>query len=190
MQNSAEIKEKLSRILGPERYKHSESVEKETVKLAKKWGVAEEKASIAGLLHDCSRWMDSGQMLEKAKELNFTFGKVEILEPKLLHARLSRYFAQTDYKVNDKEVLTAIERHTLGAPGMSTLDKLVYLADHIEPDRDFGGIEEVRKMSYENLNRAIIISSSAKIRAILSKGLPIHPEAIDTRNFYLLNPEG
>jgi predicted HD superfamily hydrolase involved in NAD metabolism len=183
------IRRKLSKLLDEERLKHSENVEKIAVDLAKVWGEPKEKAGIAGLLHDCSRWMKPKQMLDEAKKQGVVFGEIEVKEPKLLHAKLSAHIARDDFGIDDIKILTAIERHTTGAPGMSTLDKIIYLADHIEPARDFKGIDDLRVLAYKDLDRAIVQSTSSMIEALMARGLPIYGGTIDTRNYYLNRDE-
>jgi predicted HD superfamily hydrolase involved in NAD metabolism len=185
MLKKSEIVEKLKRALDPERFRHSEEVEKVAVVLAEKWGADPEKASTAALLHDASRSLSPPEMLEKASALGLSPTGTEKEQPKLLHSRLSRHFAITEFEVTDEEILQAIERHTLGAPGMSTLDKVIYLADHIEPGRDYEGVEEVRRLAYTDINKAIARSTTLMIESLEEKGSPIHPDGIKTRDHYL-----
>ncbi len=182
------LKKKLSKLLDGERFQHSINVEREVVKLAARWGVPEEPASVAGLLHDSSRFMSSRQLLALAKKLRIPVDPVEEIEPKLLHARLSAYIARRDFGVKDDLILHAIERHTIGRPRMTDLDKIVYLADHIEAGRDYEGVAEVRKLAYTDMNRAIAASAGAMIKYLISRHLPIHEGGVRTRNYYLMNP--
>lgn len=180
------IRKKLAGMLDTERLKHSENVVSCAAELASHWGVSKEKASIAGLLHDASRFMKPSEMLDKAKELGFPVGAVETSEPKLLHARLSAHIAKTEFGINDSEILQAIERHTIGAEDMSALDKIVYIADHIEPDRDFVGVERIRELALKDLDKGIVESTSAMIEALVKLGAPIHQGTVATRNYYLM----
>ena len=159
------------------------------MELAKRWGVSEDKAAVAGLLHDCSRWMSGKQMIARAKKLKMPIGEVELSEPKLFHAELSAHIAKADFGVKDKDILSAIQRHTLGSVSMSVLDKIIYLADHVEPERDYAGVEDVRRLAFKDLNKAVIESINSMIRALLIRGLPIHPQTIETRNGLLLEAQ-
>jgi len=180
------IRKKVRNLLDKERFAHSEAVEKVAAHLAEKWNVSVDKARAAALLHDVSRCMTPEKMLVRARELGIKAGRLEEMEPKLLHAELSSLIARDEFGVTDKDVLSAIEKHTIGSPGMSVLDKIVYLADHIEPGRNFSGVEKVRKLAEEDLERAIVASTSAMIAAIIAKGMPVHPGTVETRNYYLL----
>jgi predicted HD superfamily hydrolase involved in NAD metabolism len=182
----ADIIKKLREELDPERFEHSLRVEKTAAALARRFKVAVHKARIAGLLHDCSRKYNRAQMLTAARRLKLKIDPVSEFEPKLLHAQLSAHLAKKNFGVNSTEILGAIRRHTVGAPAMSKLDKIIYLADHIEEGRDFSGVNKVRSLAKKDLNRAVIESTSNMLKFLLAKGLPIHPGTIETRNYYLL----
>src|SRR3989339_1311160 len=143
------IRKKLKETLDPERYEHSLRVEKAAVELAGKYGVSSEDASIAGLLHDCSRKYTKQEMLEVAKKIGLEIDPIRKLEPKLFHAEISAYLAEKEFGIKSKEVLQAIRSHTVGSANMTTLDKVVYLADHMEEGRDFIGVARIRGLAYE-----------------------------------------
>ncbi len=185
MLKRAEILEKLKSSLDPERFRHSLQVEKVAVELAKRWGVDAEKAGTAALLHDSSRCLSPAEMLERAVSLGMDPTETERKQPKLLHSRLSERLAASDFGVTDEEILKAIERHTLGVPGMSDLEKVIYLADHIEPDRDYDGVEDVRKLAYTDMDRAVAMSTSLMIASLKEKGLRVHPDGLKTRDYYV-----
>jgi predicted HD superfamily hydrolase involved in NAD metabolism len=186
MDEQSLIKAKLKELLPRDRYEHSLRVERSALALAKHYRVPVSKASTAALLHDCSRFLSPGQMLAKAIALGLKVGRTEKFQPKLLHARLSAIFARKLFKVTDRQVLTAIERHTVGAEKMSCLDQIIYLADHIEEERDYQGVHEVRKLAYRDINAAVAASTSHMIAALLKKGLPVFEETVKTRNAHLL----
>jgi len=181
-----DILKKLEKVLDRERFEHSLRVEKVAVKLAKRHGVSKNKASIAALLHDCARQYSRRQLLRVARKFRIKIDPVSFFEPKLLHAKLSALLAKRDFGVISKDVLGAIEKHTVGAPNMSKLEKIIYLADHIEEGRDFSGVNRARKLAAKDLDRAIIESASNMIRFLLQKGLPVHAGTVETRNHYIL----
>lgn len=183
------IKNRLSKLLGRERFEHSLSVQRVAIDLARHHGIPEEKARLAGLLHDSARWMDRLELLAKAEELEMDIHPIQRLEPKLLHAPLSAWMAQEEFGIQDQQILSAIARHTAGAENMSSLDKIIYLADHIEPKRNFWKVDLVRSLAYKNMNSAIVECASSMIRYLVDKGLAIFPPTILTRNYYLMNPE-
>jgi predicted HD superfamily hydrolase involved in NAD metabolism len=181
-----EIIARLKATLDPERFEHSLRVEKEALKLGKKWGVSNSLISPAALLHDCSRRLDRPGLLREARKLGISIDPVKRFEPKLFHAEISALIARREFGIKSRSVLQAIRRHTLGAEGMTKLDKVIYLADHIEEERDFKGINEMRKLSYKNLDWAIIASTSNMAAFLLENGLPIHPGTVQTRNYLIL----
>ncbi len=187
MLDEAKIKKHLSQILDEERYKHSLSVEKEARELALHHDVPEDKAMLAGLLHDVGRSLEKFGLLKKAREFGIEPDEVEKFQPKLLHSKLSAIIALKDFNITDKEILAAIENHTTGREGMSKLEQVVYLADHIETDRKYKGVEEVRSLAYINMDLAIAKSTSLMIKLLIEKNLPVHQKTVKTMNFYLIN---
>ncbi len=181
-----DIIKKLEKVLDRERFEHSLRVEKIAVKLAQKHRVSRTKASTAALLHDYARQYTRRQLLRVARKFKIKIDPVSLYEPKLLHAELSALLAKRDFRIGSREILGAIAKHTIGAPKMSKLEKIIYLADHIEEGRDFSGVRKVRKLAAKDLNGAIIESASNMLRFLLQKELPIHPGTIRTRNHYLL----
>jgi len=179
------MREKLKKLLPPERYRHSLRVEAAAILLADHYKVNRSKASLAGLLHDCSRFLSCKQMLIKARRFGIPIGPMEKLEPKLLHAKLSAKIARQDFKIKDRQVLSAIALHTVGAEKMSKLDKIIYLADHIEGERNYKEVQKVRKLAFLDLDSAIVESTGAMIKYLLLKDLPVSCETVKTRNAHL-----
>ncbi|KPJ66584.1 hypothetical protein AMJ44_08245, partial [candidate division WOR-1 bacterium DG_54_3] len=125
-------------------------------------------------------------LLRQARRFKLEIDPVSKFEPKLLHAELSALLAKRDFGIVSEQVLKAISKHTIGAPKMTKLEKIIYLADHIEEGRNFSGVKKIRRLAAKNLNRAIIESSSNMLNFLLRKWLPIHPGTVRTRNYYLL----
>lgn len=179
------LREKLKKLLDEERFTHSISVEITAAKLAKSHKINVKKAAVAGLLHDCARWMDEANLLNTAKKAYIKIDPFLRAHPKLLHSELSTYFAKDYFGIKDKEILTAIKNHTIGRPNMSKLEKIIYIADHVEPGRGHEGIKEIRKIAYKNLNLAIVKISTGMIQYLLDRNLPIYLQTIITRNYYI-----
>jgi predicted HD superfamily hydrolase involved in NAD metabolism len=178
---------KLKRALDRERFAHSLRVEQTALSLAKRYGVDQGQAALAALLHDYARKFDRPGLLKEAKKRKIRIDPISRLEPKLLHAELSARLAQEEFGIKDRAVLNAIRKHTLGAPGMSKLEKIIFLADHIEEGRDHPGIARVRALAAQDLDRAVVAVLTATVQYLLRKELPVHPGGIKTRNYYLLN---
>jgi predicted HD superfamily hydrolase involved in NAD metabolism len=182
----ADILKKLKEALDPERFKHSLRVEKTALTLARKYRVSAGKASLAALLHDYARKYPRKELLKQARRFKLRLDPVSIFEPKLVHAELSALLAKRDFGVTSREVLNAISKHTIGAPGMTRLEKIIYLADHIEEGRIFSGVNKVRRLALKNLDEAIVESASSMLRYLVERRLPVHPGTVNTRNHYLL----
>lgn len=125
-------------------------------------------------------------MLKEARRLKLKIDPISRFEPKLLHAGLSARLAKKHFGIRSKEILNAISKHTIGAPGMSKLEKIIYLADHIEEGRNFLEVSKTRRLAFKDLDQAIVETSSQMLSFLLKKGLPIHPGTVETRNYYLL----
>lgn len=180
-----ELTERLKRALPAERFEHSLRVSQLARKLAQKWGADPDQAETAGLLHDCSRFLDSPGMLKLAQEFGYQIDPIERFQPKLLHARLAADLARKDHGISDPEILKAIAEHTVGSEDMSTLSKIIYLADHMEEGRDFKGVEKVRKLAEQDLDLAVAESTGQMIRYLLDSEQPIFEGTIRTRNHFL-----
>jgi predicted HD superfamily hydrolase involved in NAD metabolism len=176
---------KLAKTLDSERYKHCLRAEKIALALAKKYRVNKAKTSLAALLHDCARRYDRPALLRKARQLDLTIDPIRRFEPKLFHGEIGAIMARREFGVKSKEIQRAISRHTTGAPGMTALEKVIYLADHIEEGRDFPGVGRLRKLAFDDMDRAIFESTSAMIGFLLERGLPVYPPTVETRNYFL-----
>jgi len=177
---------KLKAVLGTKRFKHSLRVEKIAVLLARKYRVSTKKASLAALLHDYARQFDRQELLRQATKFKLGIDPVSRFEPKLLHAELSALLAKKDFGISQKDILEAIRKHTIGAPRMTSLEKIIYLADHIEEGRNFTGVSKVRRLAQRDLDKAVVEATANMLKFLLEEGLPIHPGTIETRNYYLM----
>jgi len=176
------MRELLQKSLDNKRYRHSVAVYETALKLAKIHGLAEEKIGISALLHDCGREIASRDNLAKSEELGLKIDKVEKNQPILLHAKLGVYYAQHKYGVTDKEILEGIRYHTTGAAHMSKLAQVVYLADMLEPARDFPGVDKLRQLAKEDLERCLFEGFAQTIRYLLDGELLIHPDCLEGYN--------
>ncbi|NLT16723.1 MAG: HD domain-containing protein [Clostridiales bacterium] len=174
--------ERLKSRLSKARLAHSLGVEACAVEMADRFGTDREKASTAGLIHDCAKELTHRQAEELGNRLGIFGDEWMKAEPKLWHAPLGAYIAGRDYGVTDPEVLGAIACHTTGKPGMTALEKIIYLADFVEPRRDFYGVEELRACARRDLDEALIMALEATIRYLLNHGRTIHPHTILARN--------
>lgn len=185
-----EINEWLYKNLDSERYEHSYGVAETAVELAKKFNVDEKKAYIAGLLHDCAKCMP------KDKQLNIMTTKItvedcELINPKTYHAPVGAYLAEKEFGVKDNEILSAIRWHTLGKLNMTDFEKVLFIADKIEPrTRPEEYINKIKpKLDEKNgLDMALLECYKGTIKSLVDRNLKI---CIDTIEIYneLLNKD-
>ena len=151
--NYSEIKKKLKKSQDKERYEHTKGVMYTAGCLAMAHGYYLEKAMLAGLLHDCAKCIPNVEKLALCKEHNILVTPVEAENPFLLHAKLGAFLAESEYNITDPDVLHAIKVHTTGEPDMNILDKIIFIADYIEPGRNKApNLEKVRKLAFHDLN--------------------------------------
>ncbi len=151
-----EIRRQLKKELDKNRYQHTTGVMYTASCLAMRYGSDMRKAMLAGLLHDCAKCMPGEKLLHLCRKQKIPIRDVERENPFLLHAKLGAYLAKTTYGVLDEEILHAIEVHTTGAPAMNLLDKIIFVSDYIEPNRDRApNLTEIRTLAFERLDRAV-----------------------------------
>lgn len=184
-----DIEQRLKDTIGEKRADHSIRVMEEAKKLAKIYDVDIESATMAGLLHDCGRFMDKSSLLKKADEFGIILDRIYTENVNLIHARLGVEIAKKEYGVEDCNILNAIRYHTTGREAMSILEKVVYMADYIEPFRSFKGIDEIRDLCYveKDINRALVRAIDNTIMYILNSRSLIHEDTIKARNFLLFD---
>lgn len=157
MMNLTDIKRKLQEVLKESRYEHTLGVEYTASCLAMRYGVDPDKARLAGLLHDCAKYLSSDELLNASRSREIAITDVQRENPFLLHAPLGACLAKELYGVRDEEVLSAIRWHTTGRPGMSTLEKIIFLADYIEPNRNHApNLPMIRELAFQNLDRCCL----------------------------------
>lgn len=179
------MKEKLKKALSENRYKHTLGVAKEACRLARLYGADERKAYTAGLLHDCAKEVKN--QAEKCDELGIWIDDMMRQNTGLIHGVLGAEMARRDFGISDEEILGAIRWHTLGRAGMTLLEKIVYIADFTEENRDFDGVEELRKAVDSDLDDAILLSIEQHLKVLEQRGAAVHPNTILLRDDIILN---
>ena len=182
-----EIKLYLKANLVEKRYIHILGVADTAKKLAKLNGVSEEKAEIAGLAHDIAKNLSEIRMKERMNEYNIVLSDVEENNKDLWHSIIGPIEAKDKLGIVDEEILDAIRWHTTGKKNMSILTKIIYIADMIEPNRDFNGVEDIRKITFENLDMGVYCGLTQSIEFLLAKNLLIDQETIGARNYFLFD---
>lgn len=181
------IKKTLKKELDKDRYEHTLGVMYTSACLAMANGYDMEKAQLAGLLHDCAKCIPNEKKLKICAKNNIPVTQVEKDNPFLLHAKVGAFLARVLYEVEDEEILHAISVHTTGAPAMNTLDKIVFIADYIEPKRDkAANLKEIRKTAFEDLDEALkmILCDTIHYLNGSKNDKNIDPMTLETYHYY------
>lgn len=152
----ADIKKNMEKRQDPARFEHTLGVSYIAAALAMRYGYDIKKAQLAGLLHDCAKHYSDEKILLSCEKYNISMTDVERKNPFLLHAKLGAFLAMHKYHVEDKEIIGAILVHTTGKPDMTLLDKILYVADYIEPGRHKApNLKEIRTLAFTDLDGAL-----------------------------------
>lgn len=180
----AELLDKVAAVMSDKRFKHVLGVEKSAIELAERYGYDTEKAGLAGLIHDYAKELSDQEFLDLIDKYK--------LDPELKkwgnnvwHGMVGIYKIQEDLGVTDKEILRSIETHTVGSGEMSLLDKIIYVADYIEPGRRFPLVEEARVIVKESLDKAVAYETVHTVEHLAHQAFPIFPQTIETYNAYV-----
>jgi predicted HD superfamily hydrolase involved in NAD metabolism len=174
--------DKLKKLLSDERFNHSLGVMETSEKLAVRYGIDVEKAKIAGLLHDCAKNLREDELVALANKYGIQIDDVLEKSPTLLHGPVGGYMIEDYFGIHDDEIKRAIMLHTTGDRDMTLLDKIIFLADYIEPNRNFDGVENLREMAYKNLDEAVIMALDETIKYVIEKGQLLYQKTVIARN--------
>mgnify|MGYP002678549186 FL=1 len=173
--NQKQAKELVRSRLSDKRYEHTLNVRKMAVKLAKHHDADEDRAALAALLHDAAKEISKDEMRAIMKaHPEYAEGGEERPTP-VWHGVCASILARTEWGVKDEAVLSAIACHTAGKPGMSKLDKILYLADMSSAERDWPGVNKLRKLERKDLNAAMLMALKQTNDFVLSQGKPLDP---------------
>ena len=186
-----EMREKLRERLSDRRYEHSLGVEYTAACMAMCHGLDVEKAAIAGLLHDCAKNYSADDKIAKCIKYGLPISDYERSNPELLHAKLGAAVAKDKFKIKDHEILSAITWHTTGCPNMSELDKVIYVADFIEPNRKFlPEMDEIRKEAFTDLDKSFLHILKNILDYLHRKGSVVDKITEQTYEYYIGHHNG
>ncbi len=172
------IQKRLYNVLNEKRYNHSIGVMREAVRMAEMFGEDRDKACVAGLLHDCAKYLSTDEAIAIAKKYNVKLDEDTLNCPSVIHAPIGAIIARYEYGISDEEILKAIENHTVAGRGMTNLCKIIYVADMTESGREFPGVEDLRKKSCISLDDAYKTALKLSLEHNLNKNGYIHPMTI------------
>lgn len=176
------LREQARLMLAPGRVPHVLGCEEEAVSLARHWGADEDEAREAGILHDITKKLDLTEQLRICDQYGMMIDMLERSEAKLLHSKTGAAIAHAEFGVSSA-VFDAIMWHTTGRTGMSLLEKIVYMADYIEPERSFDGVAMLRRLAYEDLDRAVCAGLRMSIEDMEARGIIPHPRTLEALKF-------
>lgn len=185
----SELIDHLEKALKDKRFQHVLRVEETAVKLAEQYGVDVEKASIAGLCHDYAKQRPDEDFIAEIKKKG--------LNPLLLdygnaiwHGVVGAELIKDELGIWDEDILNAVRHHTTGAPVMTKLEQVIYMADYIEPGRDFVGVKKARVITAANLQAGVAYQTKHTLAYLIENGKPVYSKTIDTYNAWVPQYEG
>ncbi|MBE0446774.1 MAG: bis(5'-nucleosyl)-tetraphosphatase (symmetrical) YqeK [Actinobacteria bacterium] len=184
------IKEKLKNRLIPEHYEHSLRTAGTAARMARAFGVDEGKAYIAGLLHDYAKSMSDEELVSQAERFGIEVNPVELAFPYLLHAKIGARLVESELCVKDKEIIASIANHTIGSVFMGKFDKIIYVADVIEPGRLYQGLDLLRRIALDDLDEVFKEAYAHSLMHLIRARKLIHPTTIEVWNRLVLKQNG
>ena len=184
--DTKQIIEKLNTMLKPKRLEHSINVAKCAIKLSEIYGYDKEKAYLAGLVHDCAKYFTKEQIDSYLEKYNIELDPLEVDNIALSHSIIGSFAIQDVFNIQDMDIINAVRYHTTGRENMSTLEKIIFMADMIEEGRNFPGVDELRKLSFNGqLDKALITSLNNTIKFVIENNQLIHPRSVSARNYLM-----
>ena len=179
------MRKKLKGDLDKERYEHTIGVMHTSGCLAMRYGYDLDQALTAGLSHDCAKCIPNEKKIEMCKKYHLQISAAELANPGLLHAKLGAYVAWKKFQIEDEEILRAIASHTTGRPAMSLLDKIIYIADFIEPGRtEAPNLPAVRKLAFCDIDACLYRILEDSLSYLENKGVTVDPMTEKTFLYY------
>ncbi|MCR4787933.1 MAG: bis(5'-nucleosyl)-tetraphosphatase (symmetrical) YqeK [Lachnospiraceae bacterium] len=180
------IEEKIKKVQSEKRFAHTKGVQYTAMCLAMKYDEDIDKASLAGLLHDCAKHISEEKLLSLCLENDIPVSETEKSHPFLLHGKVGALIAKKKFGLDDEDLLNAITYHTTGRPGMSVLEKIIFVADYIEPGRNSAeNLKAVRKMAFEDLDLTIVKITSDTLNYLNKKKAAVDPMTKMTYDHYM-----
>jgi len=179
------IRKKMEKSLDPKRFEHTLGVAYTACCLAMCYDTDLNKAMTAGLLHDCAKCLNDEKKIAICEKHNIPINDVEKKNPFLLHAKVGSYMAMKQFNIHDQDIINAILNHTTARPGMSQLEKIIYIADYIEPGRKQApNLVQIRKLAFQDLDLALIKILEDTLHYLRSINAPIDIMTQKTYDFY------
>ena len=169
-------------MIRAKRIPHVQGCEEEAVRLARHWGADTAHARRAAILHDCTKYLNLEEQLQLCERYGIELDDMERGAVKLLHAKTAAALAKHVFG-QPEEVCQAIYWHTTGKADMTLLEKILYIADYMEPSRNFEGVERLRDLAYADLDKAVLLGTEMTVEEMKGYGNPVHPNTLKARDF-------
>lgn len=181
----AEIREKVKSVLDPLRFEHTLGVAYTASCLGMIWGVDPLKCELAGILHDCAKCLSHEEQIKGCIDNNIPLTEEELASPQVIHAKYGSFLANSLYGIDDEDILNAIRYHTTGRALMSMLEKIVYVADFIEPLRSKSkSLSEARIEAFRDIDRCMVVILLDTFNYLEASGKPIGTESYEAYNYF------
>lgn len=177
------LRKRAYAMLKPRRIAHVQGCESEAIRLAERYGADPDKAAEAAILHDCTKKSLLDEQLLLCERYGITPDAVERVNGKLLHAKTGAAVAEQEFGMSP-DVVGAIRWHTTGRAGMTLLEKIMYMADYVEPNRDFEGVEALRSLAYQDLDRAMLLGLEMSLEEIRGRGEEAHGDTLAAAEWF------
>lgn len=168
--------------MGQRRYIHSINVADAAVRLAEKYGADIDKAEVAGILHDCCKEISKDEMLQIMTSGGIILDAVEKNSSKLWHPIAGSVFVRDTLGIDDVDIINAVRYHTTGRAGMSVIEKIIFVADFIGAERDYDGVDIMRRKAFESLESAMLFGLQFTISDLAKRKMTIHSNAVHCYN--------
>ena len=178
------LREKAYAMLEERRVAHVAGCEKTAIELAERWGAEPSAAAAAAILHDVTKKLEFHEQLQLLEKYDIVPDNDLLAAPKLLHALSGAVVAKEQFHMPE-EIVSAIRWHTSGRTGMTLLDKIIYLADYIEPTRDFEGVNKLREKAYQSLDDALVLGLEMSLSEVKKNGSVPHHDTVDALQYYM-----
>ena len=181
----AKLRAQIKKVQDKKRYEHTLGVTYTAACLAMRYDIDTERAETAGLLHDCAKCLSNDKKVSLCKKQSIEINMTEAKNPFLLHAKAGAYLAEYKYGIRDEDILNAVRYHTTGRLGMSMLEKIVFIADYIEPGRNHSArLPELRRLAFQDLDKALVEVLRDTLRYLKGTGNEIDPMTQKTYDHY------
>lgn len=173
-----QVRALAKQMLSARRFHHVENMAKQAVQLAEKYGVDPEKAEMAAWLHDIVKEQSDEELLQLLRQDAIIAKSTQQRPRPIWHGPAAAVYAKHELGITDEEILSAVASHTTGNTDMSQLDKVIFLADAISEERDYPGVDSIRQLAQQSLNKAVIATLEQSIQFVQAKGKPLDKETV------------